>query len=31
MFLCQADKVDAALEHFRSYGVQAALCGEVIP
>ena len=29
MFLIEADKVDAALEHFRSYGVQAALCGEV--
>ena len=24
MFLIEADKVDAALEHFRSYGVQAA-------
>ena len=28
MFLIEADKVDAALEHFR-YGVQAAVCGEV--
>ena len=29
MFLIEADKVDAALAHFRSYGVQAAVCGEV--
>ena len=30
MFLIEADKVDAALEHFRSYGVQAALCVKLL-
>ena len=29
MFLVEADKVEAALTHFRGYGVQAAVCGEV--